>query len=132
MPAQTSAVGRAFYQAGDTYPPLRRRLLDGDGAPIDLGSGINEAVVTISIAYSSYDYYYSPQAKIVDAAVCVVEDQTDPDSLGYVQWFPQAGDLDITGSHQYRFTIIWPSGETQTIPANTYEVIHVTTPVGGV
>ena len=132
MPAQTPTVGRAFYAQGDTYPPLRRRLLNGDGSPIDLGVTPNVADVVIDIAYSSYSYYYSPQRKIVDAGPCVVEDQADPESLGYVQWFPQPGDLDTPGSHQFRFKIIWPSGEIQHVPANTYEVIHVTVPTGGV
>lgn len=132
MPAQSPTVGTAFYQVGDTYPPLRRQLLDGDGDPINLGVTPNVADVFITIAYSSYSYYYSPQRRLVDAGPCVVEDQSVAESIGWVQWFPQAGDLDTPGDHQYRFTIVWPSGETQTIPANTYEVIQVTTPVGGI
>lgn len=132
MPAQSATTGVAFYEVGDTFPPLRRQLLNGDGTPIDLGVTPNVAEVFISIAYSSYDYYYSPQRKIVENAVCVVEDQAVPDSLGFVQWFPGPTDLDVPGDHQYRFRIVWPSGEQQTVPANTYEVIHVTTPVGGV
>lgn len=132
MPAQSTTVATAFYEVGDTYPPLRRQLLDEAGNPIDLGVTPNVAQVFINIAYSSYSYYYSPQRKLVDDGVCIVEDQAVPASLGWVQWEPQAGDLDIPGSHSYRFRIVWPSGAVQTIPANTYEIINVTSPVGGI
>jgi hypothetical protein len=132
MPAQSPAIARAYYAENDTAPNLRRRLLDGAGDPIDLGVAPDEAEVFIDIGHSSYDYYYSPMTLIVDSGPCVLEDQADPDHIGYVQWAPQAGDLTPPGNMQFRFKIVYADGTVQHIPPHTYETLIITTPVGGV
>ncbi len=132
MPAQSPAVAQAFYAEGDTAPNLRRQLLDGSGVPINLGVAPNVATVTITIAHASYDYYYSPMTKIVTDGPCIVEDQSDPDLVGYIQWQPQPGDLTPPGNMQFRFKITYADGTVQHIPPHTYETLVITTPVGGV
>lgn len=132
MPAQTITSGAAFYAQGDTAPNLRRRLLNGDGTPIDLGDVPDDADVTIDIGYSSYSYYYSPMRKIVSAGPCIVEQpQSDPDVMGWVQWAPQPGDLDTPGDMLYRFKITYPDSTVQHVPPHTYESLTISTPVGG-
>ena len=121
MPAQTPHVGQAFYQEGDTFPNLRRQLLDGTGTPLDLTG----CTVFIDIAHSSYDYYYSPMRRIVEDSACIVEGGTD----GWVQWEP-AG-LTPPGNFRYRFKIVNGSGKIQHIPSNTYESLVITERTGG-
>ena len=126
MPAQTPTVGRAYYQEGDTAPNLRRQLLDGSGTPIDLTG----ATVTIDIAHSSYDYYYSPMRRIVEDASCIVETQTGA-TIGYVQYQPSPGDLSPPGNYGFRFKVTYGDGSIQHIPPHTYEPLIITTRVGG-
>ena len=124
MPAQTPTnTGTAFYSQGDTYPPLVRELLNGDGSPIDLTSATG---VAITISHATYDHYFSPRPVIVDGANCPVTDAAN----GVIQWEPQAGDLDIIGTFHYHFKITWPGG-VQTVPPNSYETLVVKSPPGG-
>ena len=132
MPAQSTTVARAYYAEFDTAPNLRRRLLDGEGVPLNLGITPNVATVTITIGHASYDYYYSPMTLIVEDGVCQVEDQADPLTVGYIQWQPLAGDLTPPGSMQYRFKIVYSDGTVQHVPPHTYETLIISTPVGGV
>jgi len=85
------------------------------------------ASVTIDIAHTSYDYYYSPMRRIVEDGACIVEGGTE----GWVQWEPGVGELSPPGNYRYRFTITYGGGTQQTVPANTSEALTITTRVGG-
>ena len=134
MPTQSSVTGRAFYGENDQYPPLRRQLVDGARNPINLGVTPNVAIVRIYIAPLSWDYNLSipSPAKIVDGALCIVEDQAVPASLGYVQWEPGVGDLSPPGDYLFNYKVFWGgSALPQTIPPDTYETLVIKAPVGG-
>lgn len=127
MPAQTNTgPGVVYYAEGDTAPPLRVRLVDGNNDPIDLTG----ASVTINIGYARWSYYYAPTDLIVTDSLCVV----DPDQInnrGWVTWTPGVGDLTPPGSFKYAFTITYADGGVQTVPANTYQPMHILTRVPG-
>lgn len=123
MPVHTTNIGQAFYQEFDTAPNLRRQLLDGTGTPINLTG----STVTIDIAHTSYSWFYSPMRRIVEAGPCIVEGGTD----GWVQWQPGIGQLSPPGEFRYRFTITYPGGGVQTVPANTSESLIIRERVGG-
>ncbi len=126
MPTQTPvSTGTAYYEQNDTAPDLVRTLFEGDGVtPINLTG----ATITIRVGYQRDFHYYSPQTPIVLAGPCaIVGAPTD----GKVSWTPLPGDLSIPGLFHFRFTIIFPSGGEQTVPAHKYETIAVTTPIGG-
>ncbi len=125
MPAQTQVAKTVYYVALDTAPDLQVCISDGSGA-IDLTG----ATVTIDIAYSRWNYYYSPTRKIVDGSACVV----DPDQVtnkGWVSWTPGATDLQPPGEFLYRFNVTYPGGGEATYPPNTYNPMSIGTPVGG-
>lgn len=123
MPAQLNTGQTAYYAEGDTAPPLRRRLLDNLGAPIDLTGH----QVFITIAYQRWSYYYSPTKKIVDDFECFIEVGTD----GWVQYRPAAGHLTPPGSFLYRFRILYSDGTVQHIPPHTWLPLHISAPTGG-
>jgi len=126
MPGQTLAASVPEWGVGDTAPPLRVCLKDGNGDPIDLTG----CTVVINIAYASYSYYYSPMQRIVDGGPCVV----DPDQVnnkGYVDWFPLADDLSIAGTFRYNFTIVYPNLKVQTISPASVNTLVVRAPAGG-
>lgn len=126
MPAQTPTnVGTAYYSHNDTGPPLRRRLEEGDGSPMDL---TNADTVTIIISFARYSHYYSPYRPIVNRGPCQIE---DPRSDGWVFWVPQSGDLSPPGEFHFVFEVTWNDGTTQTVPAHTYETLVIRTKPGG-
>ncbi len=130
MPAQTAATKTQFYSHLDTAPPLRACLRDGDDEPIDLtGSTVT---ITIAFALPHRSYYTSPRDRIVDRAPCIVDPDQAGEGRGYVEWHPQEGDLNPPGRFLYQFEITYPSGGTQTIPADTYLPLVILSPVGGV
>jgi hypothetical protein len=124
MPAQTTAIGVAYYSELDTAPPLRRQLIDADGTPFDLSDA---ATVTIRIAHTTYDHYYSPYPPIIESGSCVIEMGTQ----GWVHWLPGVGELAPPGNYDYAFTITWNDGTVQTVPAHTYERLIIKTKPGG-
>lgn len=126
MPAQAPASQVAYYKVGDTAPTLSRQLLDGADQPIDLTG----ATVTITIAHASHDYYYSPQARIVDRDVCV-EDADQVTNRGWVHWSPGAGMLEPAGSFLFSYEVTYPDGTRETIPQNTELPLIIRTRTGG-
>ena len=124
MPAQTTAANTKYYGQNDTAPPLDDQLLDDDGNPLDLTG----AEVYITIGWTKYSHYYSPQRAIVDRASCTIEG--DP-TLGNVRWSPQAGDLEHPGSFDISYEIKYADDTVRTNPLPTYQHIFVRTPPGG-
>ena len=126
MPAQNTVnSGTAYYSQHDTGPPLVRQLVNGDGTAINL---LNADTVTITISHARYDHYYSPYPPIVLRGSCVI---TDAES-GWVSWAPGSEDLHTPGAFQYIFEINWSDATRQTVPAHTYETLHVRTKPGGI
>jgi len=124
MPTQTPITSDvAYYNQNDTFPPLERTLLNGDGSAMDLSSATG---ATITIGHASYDHHYSPYAKIVDAAACAITDAAN----GVVTWTPQPGDLALAGTFHYSYQVTFPGG-SQTVPAHKYEVLQVRARPGG-
>lgn len=127
MPSQApTSAGTAYYSENDRAPALRRQLLNGDGTAISLAAA---NTVTITIAHSRYDHYYSPYTPIVDRSACNIE---APATGGWVNWVPGAGDLSPPGAYQFIFEINWNDGTRQTVPAHTYETMFIRTKPGGV
>jgi len=125
MPAQTPlTVNTAYYSQDDTAPAYVRQLQEADGSGIDLTAATS---VTITLAHSRYDHYYSPYAPVVLRRAC---DITAP-GTGWVSYSPTAGDLHIPGTFDVIFEINWNDGTRQTVPAHTYEKITVRTKPGG-
>lgn len=127
MPAQTTSPEVVFYVEGDTGPSLRARIIDANGDPISLASA---ASATIRIAPQRWSYYYSPVLPIVDDAACVI----DPDQVtntGYLDWFPDPGDLSPAGQYQYTFRITWGDGTVQTFPQDVTLPLVIRARVGG-
>ena len=125
MPAQTTPAKTQYYVEGDTAPPLRACLKDGEDNPIDLTG----ATVTISIAYSRETYYYNPTKRIVDESPCVIENQVT--QKGWIRWNPGVGELSPPGEFRYTFQITYQDGSVQTVPPNTWMPLIIRTPVGG-
>ena len=129
MPAQSNATQTPEYAVGDTDPPLRVQLLDGDGTPIDLTG----ASVAINVAWSGrqsvfpYSTYFD---RLIDGGSCTV----DPDQTtytGFLSWTPGANDLSEPGSFSYNFEVTFPGGWRRTItPAGTNTLI-IRPPLGG-
>lgn len=128
MPAQdvrvTSTV--AYYKEGDTAPALRRQMQNPDGSVISLEDA---DTVTIAIAWSSPhgSYYTSPRNRIVSDGPCIIEAGTD----GWVNWWPQPGDLGPPGQFNYEFTINWNNDTHQIVASNTYDPLIIRSQVGG-
>ena len=126
MPSQVPvSVGTAYYSQHDTWPPLRRQLLNGDDTAIDL---TNAATVTITIAHMRYSDYYSPRTPNVLRGPCNIE---DPRIDGYVNWVPLTEDLHRPGTFTFIFEINRNDGSRQTVPAHTRETLVVNTKPGG-
>lgn len=133
-PAQTTSAGTVYYSQNDTAPPLRACLKDGQGNPIDLSGG---ATVTMTVAFSMPrgSYYTSPRKQIITRSPCVVDpDQSEAGNRGFISWTPENRPQDIlepAGEFLYNFEVIYSDGGRQTIPANTYQTMIITSPVGG-
>lgn len=129
MPAQSTSTTVPEYAVGDTDPPLRVQLLDGDGTPIDLTG----ATVVINIAYSRRAWflpYQSITKRLVDGSSCVV----DPDQstyTGFLSWTPQSGDLYDAGSFIYNFEVTFPGGWRRTITPAGVNTLVIREPLGG-
>lgn len=124
MPTQTpTTTGTAYYNEGDTYPPLVRQLLDSDGEALDLTTA---TAVTITIAHAPGDYYYSPYTKLVDRSACTITTAAQ----GIIQWLPGSGVLTPPGTYLYSFEVTFPGG-VQTVPAHKYEVMVIKSRPGG-
>lgn len=117
MPAQTSQNSVVFYGEGDTYPPLPAQLIDGAGDPINLTG----CTVTLDLVHSN------SQVLVEDGSCTVNPDQST--YTGWVTWTPGVGDLSLPGSCRYTFTITYPGGGIQTIPADGYLSLIIKTPV---
>lgn len=127
MPTQSDAPSTVFYVEGDTAPSLRAQLCDLNGDPIPLTSASS---VTITIAPARWSYYFSPIAPIVDGASCVI----DPDQVanpGYVDWYPDPGDLSPAGNYRYRFKVTWNDGTVQRFPQNETMTLVIRAETGG-
>ena len=134
MPAQANTSGAVYYVEFDTAPPLRACLKDGQGDAIDLtGAGVT---ITIAFAMPRGSYYTSPRDQIV------IRSEVDGDAdqvanKGFVSWTPEPqgsneeGILTPPGQFLYVFEITYQDGTRQTIPANTYQTMIITSPVGG-
>ena len=123
MPSQSNPYPDVVYYAeGDTAPNLRVQLVDGAGVPIDLTG----CIVAIDVAFSTWSFYYAPHKALIVSDTCVV----DPDQVantGYVDWVPH--DLTPAGNFSYTFSVTYPGGGVQTIPANRYLKLIVKSPV---
>ena len=132
MPAQNPGATSqtAHYVEGDTAPPLRRQLLNGDGSPMEL---VLATGVTISIAWGIYhgSYYVSPRDRIVSESPCIIETVAMAGEDGWVRWSPGLGDLSPPGVFHYTFEVTWQDGTTQTVAPNTYEPMKIASRVGG-
>ena len=133
MPAQTTSAETVYYVEGDTAPDLVACLKDKFENPIDL----DQSIVTISIAWAMPrgSYYTSPREQIVTKSPCVVDpDQTEDGRRGFISWRPEnrpEDRLSPAGQFLYTFQVTFPSGQVQTIPANTYQTMIITSVVGG-
>ena len=126
MPKQTISSSVPEWAVGDTTPPMRVCLTDGNGDPIDLTG----ATVVLNVAHSSWDYYYAPQNRIINGSPCTV----DPDQVtykGFVDWEPITGDLFLAGTFRFTFEVTYPSSKRQTIAPNATNTIIIRAPVGG-
>ena len=133
-PAQTNQNKAEFYKTGDTAPPLRRCLKDGEGNPIDLTG----TTVTISIANAMRQggFVLFPRDIIVFEDPCVIDpDQTEDGNRGWVGWTPgeaySGTGFDRSGRFQYAFEVTYPDETHQTIPPNTWLPLVVQPKVGG-
>jgi len=127
MPVQTSAVSTVFYVENDTGPSLRLQLTESDGTPIDLTTATG---ATITIAPMRWSYYWSPVNAIVDEAACQI-DADQVNNRGYLDWFPQAGDLSPAGLYKYRIQVTWGDGTTQSYPPDTELMLVIRSKIGG-
>ena len=129
MPAQLNQNKTQYYARLDTAPPLQRCLKGGNGEPINLAG----ATVTISIAYAmrSGGFVLFPKDLIVREKDCVVLDQTVEENLGWVEWYPDEGDLTPSGRFQYTYEITYQDGRHQTVPPNTWLPMVIQPKVGG-
>lgn len=132
MPAQSNTSGAVYYVEFDNAPPLTACLKDGNEDPIDLTGATVK--ITIAFAMPRGTYYTSPRDQIVVRSdVDVDADQVN--NKGFVSWTPGAqGDDDALtppGQFLYIFEVTYQDGTRQTIPANTYQTMIITSPVGG-
>ena len=127
MPSQQIEPKVVYYTMGDTAPPLEVCLKDGANEPIDLTG----CTVTISIAHAPFARNYERSAgdRIVDEGPCVLKDQVT--DTGWIEWWPESGDLFPAGDFRYTFEITYQSGKTQTIPSNTELPLIIRSTVGG-
>ncbi len=78
----------------------------------------------------SYDYYYAPQNRIINASPCVVDpDQTN--NKGHITWTPSVGDFFLAGTFRFTFEVTYGDGTVQTIAPNSTNTMIVRAPVGG-
>lgn len=127
MPAQTKGASVPQYTEGDTAPSLRACLKDGKGDPIDLsGAGV---VINIAFVMPRATYYTSPRNRIVENGPCIV-DPDQVENMGFVDWWPQPGDLSPPGEYLYQFGVTYQDGTYQTVAVN-YDPLKVWSPVGG-
>jgi hypothetical protein len=128
MPRQSISSSVPKWTVGDTTPPMRVCLTDGDGDPIDLTG----ATVLLNVAHASWDYYYAPQNRIINGSSCTVDpDQTVDGNRGFVDWEPSDGDLTLAGTFRFTFDITYPSAKRQTINPDATNTIIIRAPVGG-
>ncbi len=134
MPSQSNNAGAVYYVEFDTAPPLTACLKDGNEDPIDLTGA--DVKITIAFAMPRGTYYTSPRDQIVIRA----DVDVDPDQVankGFVSWTPEPqgsneeGILTPPGQFLYVFEVTYQDGTRQTIPANTYQTLIITSPVGG-
>jgi len=131
VPSQNNQAAQLVsYVVGDTAPPLKACLKDGNGESIDLtGAG-----VTISIAFAMprATYATSPRNRIVDESPCNIDpDQTIDGKRGWISWSPSEDDLFPPGQYLYTFEITYQDGSHQVIPADTYMPMKIRSRVGG-
>jgi len=132
VPSQNNQAAQLVsYVEGDTAPPLKACLKDGNGDAVDLtGAG-----VTISIAFAMprATYYTSPRNRIVDESPCTfnIDQSLDGGHRGWISWSPSEDDLFPPGQYLYTFEITYQDGSHQTIPADTYMPMKIRTRVGG-
>ncbi len=133
MPAQQAQGGAVYYVEWDTAPNLEACLRDGKGNPIDLTG--SEVFISIAFAMPRGDYYTNPRNQIVPRAPVGIRDQLVEENKGWVEWTPGTVDdvdaLTPPGKFLYQFTVVYPSGGEQTIPANTYLPLVIKAKVGG-
>ncbi len=123
MPAQTTTRKTAYYAELDTAPPLRQRLENGDGTPINLTGH----QVFITIAYRRWSFYYSPTKKIVDDFEIDVEAGVN----GWTNYNPAVGHLTPAGEFLYRYRILFTDARVQHVPPQSWLPMHISSPTGG-
>lgn len=109
-------------KAGDTWPPLRGRAADSDGA-LPLATA-DQILIIIK---------KSGDPPIVTAPVEVI-DPPDTDGFNW-RYVWQDGDTDAIGEYNVELEITWDSGTTppqvQTIPNSNFQTLSVVDDLGG-
>lgn len=107
---------------GDTYPPLRGRAADEDGA-LPLADAISAGGTILFLAKSG--------ATLVSGTVNVI-DPPDADGFNW-QYVWDEGDTDVIGTYMVELEITWDNTphEVQTIPNDGYLSLEIVQDLGG-
>ena len=94
---------------GDTGPARNFTLLDGAGAPVNIGTG----TVTLRLKGLDRDYSVDRAAPIVDA------------QGGVVQFVPEVSDTEEAGLIRLEFLVTYDDGSLETFPVDGPEWLSV-------
>jgi hypothetical protein len=104
---------------GDRLPAFRARCLDGT-TPVNLTTaGLNVKFIMREGGGTA----------VVDAAA-TVEDQSDPDTEGWVHYEWDADDTATVGDYDGEIEVTWPGALKQTFPASGHVHIFIVPDLG--
>lgn len=95
---------KIVIKEGDTYPPVKAKLLEGDNEPLPLDS----ATVKLNILDRQGNLLSSNTAQITDA--------TD----GRVKYEWDSTDTDTAGKFKFEFEVDYGNGRVVSVPNNDY------------
>lgn len=103
----------------DTRPTLVRQLLDGNLAPIPLGTATGVSFI-LSLKTAAIDD--PPKFK----KACAIDDAAN----GIVSYHWAAADTDTPGDYNGEFEIDWGGGQVETVPTAVYVDVTVKDDLG--
>jgi len=102
-----------WIKQGDTRPYLRKRLLDGEGAAVDLTGA------TVRFHMRGVD---ETVAKVDDFAVPDADQVTNE---GWVEYRWATGDTDTAGRYYTEWEVTYSDGTVQTFPTAAPDVLTI-------